>query len=503
MGLVYLVGAGPGDPGLITLKGKEAIKRADVIVYDRLASSQLLRYARSDAERIYVGKSPEHHTYTQEEINDILVQKAKEGKIVTRLKGGDPFVFGRGGEEAERLAAEGIPFEVIPGITSAIAVPAYAGIPVTHRDFNSSFAIVSGHKYSSVQWGLLAQATETLVFLMGVSNLPLIVEELIKHGRPEQTPIALIRWGTRVEQETLVGTLADIVEKAREAKFRSPAIIIVGNVVRLREKISWFEKKPLFGKRVLVTRSRSQNSELAEKIEALGGEAWEFPVIQITPPTDWEPLDRALDRLGEYDWVIFTSANGVKFFFQRLLEKKIDIRQMAKARIAAVGEKTAIALREKGLLVDVFPGEFKAEALVESLRPFIQPGQEILIPRANIARNVLPQELEQMGCHVTAVDAYETRPNIENATEIIEMLREGAIHIITFTSSSTVKNLVEGLKSSCNDVIALLNQATIACIGPITASTAEKLGLRVDVIAENYTIEGLLERITKQLQPTS
>ncbi|SEN01150.1 uroporphyrinogen-III C-methyltransferase [Lihuaxuella thermophila] len=499
-GMVYLVGAGPGDPGLITVKGLEAIKKADVIVYDRLASPQLLKHAKEGAELIYVGKLPDRHTLSQEEINELLVDKAKEGKVVTRLKGGDPFIFGRGGEEAERCVEEGIPFEVVPGITSAIAVPAYAGIPVTHRDFNSSFSIVTGHERpekteSSIRWDRLATATETLIFLMGVSNLPFIVEQLRKHGRSKETPVALIRWGTRVEQETLVGTLENIVQKVQEANFRSPAIIIVGEVVRLRDKLSWFEKKPLFGKRVLVTRARSQSSALSEKIAALGGEPLEFPVIRITRPERQDLLDAALGQLSKFDWVIFTSANGVKYFFKRLIELKLDIRQMSKARIAAIGPKTGEALTEKGLRVEVLPEEYKAEALVESLRPLVQSGQEVLLPRADIAREVLARELEKMGCRVTEVDAYDTRIGAEDATEVVRLLENGDVHVITFTSSSTVRNFVEAVRTIREDVTSLLTQSQIVCIGPITAQTAKELGVRVDAVADTYTIDGLLEAI--------
>lgn len=499
-GIVYLVGAGPGDPGLITVKGLEAIKKADVIVYDRLASPQLLKYTREDAEQIYVGKLPDRHTLQQEEINELLVEKAKEGKVVTRLKGGDPYIFGRGGEEAERCVEEGIPFEVVPGITSAIAVPAYAGIPVTHRDFNSSFSIITGHERpekteSSIRWDRLATATETLIFLMGVSNLPFIVEQLTQHGRDADTPVALVRWGTRVEQEALVGTLADIVQKVEENRFRSPAIIIVGEVVKLREKLSWFEKKPLFGKRILVTRARSQSSVLSEKIQELGGEALEFPVIRITPPKEQEKFDEALQLLPKYDWVVFTSANGVKHFFKRLNELKIDIRQMSKARIAAIGPKTAEVLTDKGLLVEVLPEEYKAEALVESLRPMVKPGEEILLPRADLARKVLPVELAKIGCHVTEVDAYDTRIETEDATEVVDLLEKGSIQVITFTSSSTVRNFVEAIHTVREDVQALLSQSQIVCIGPITAQTASQLGLQVDVVAESYTIDGLVEAI--------
>ncbi|MBH8606806.1 uroporphyrinogen-III C-methyltransferase [Thermoactinomyces sp. CICC 10521] len=498
--LVYLVGAGPGDPGLITVKGLEAIKKADCIVYDRLASPLLLKHAKPKAELIYCGKLPDRHTLTQEEINDLLVAKAKEGKVVTRLKGGDPFIFGRGGEEAERLVEEGIPFEVVPGITSAIAVPAYAGIPVTHRDFNSSFAIVTGHERpekteSSIRWNHLATAVETLIFLMGVGNLPFIVEQLIKYGRSKETPVALIRWGTRVEQETLTGTLEDIVQKVEEARFRSPAIIVVGEVVKLREKLSWFEKKPLFGKRVLVTRARSQSSVLTEKIQALGGEAVEFPVIRITRPERQDLLDAALHQLERFDWVIFTSANGVKHFFKRLIELNLDIRRMAKARIAAIGPKTAEVLIEKGLRVEVLPEEYKAEALVEALKPMIKQGEEILLPRADIAREVLVVELEKLGCHVTEVDAYDTKIGTEDAGEVVEMLKRGAIHVITFTSSSTVRNFVEAVKTVEPEVPALLSGSRIACIGPITAQTAAELGLKVDVVADSYTIDGLVEAL--------
>jgi uroporphyrinogen III methyltransferase/synthase len=498
--MVYLVGAGPGDPKLITVKGKEAIAKADVIVYDRLASPQLLQNAHPEAERIYVGKLPDRHTLTQEEINELLVQKAKEGHIVTRLKGGDPFIFGRGGEEAERLVEEGIPFEVVPGITSAIAVPAYAGIPVTHRDFNSSFSIITGHERpekteSSINWEKLATATETLIFLMGVSNLAFIVKQLTKYGRDDQTPIALIRWGTRIEQETLVGTLADIVQKVEDTGFRSPAIIIVGEVVKLRDKLSWFEKKPLFGKRILVTRSRSQSSELSEMVSALGGESIEFPVIRLVEPKQGDAFNEALQSISAFDWVIFTSVNGVKYFFERIRKQKIDIRQMANARLAAIGPKTALALEEKGLLVESIPEEYKAEALIEHLRPLVKGKEKILLPRADIAREVLAVELREMGCDVTEVDAYDTKIDATNAHEIVKMLQRKQIHVITFTSSSTVRNFVHALRLATTDVETVLQHTQIACIGPITAKTAESLGLKVNVVAKEYTIDGLVQAV--------
>ncbi|GAA4704942.1 uroporphyrinogen-III C-methyltransferase [Brevibacillus fulvus] len=493
-GKVYLVGAGPGDPKLITVRGLETIKRADCIVYDRLASPRLLSHAKPDVELIYCGKLPDRHTLTQEEINQVLVEKALEGKVVTRLKGGDPSIFGRVGEEAEELVKHGIPFEIVPGITSGIAAPAYAGIPVTHRDFNSSLAIVTGHERpekteSSINWPHLATGVETIIFYMGVGNLPFICQQLIRYGRSPQTPVALIRWGTTIEQQTVVGTLENIVQKREEAGLSNPAIIIVGEVVKLREKLQWFEQKPLFGKRVLVTRARSQASELSEQIAELGGEPIEFPLIKMVPPKRQEELDQALRNLSQFDWVMFTSTNGVAFFFKRLRELKLDIRQL-RAKIAAVGPKTAAALEEKGLVVEVLPGQFRAEGLLDSLRDQLHAGEKVLLPRADIARETLPRELTRLGLEVTEVDTYDTEIDAENAEETLELLRQGAIQIITFTSSSTVKNFVQALGEQN---LELLKGVKIACIGPITAETANALGLTVDAVAKDYTIQGLID----------
>lgn len=498
-GKVYLVGAGPGDPKLITLRGLETIKQADCIVYDRLASPRLLAHAKPDVELIYCGKLPDRHTLTQEEINQVLVDKALEGKVVTRLKGGDPSIFGRVGEEAEELLKHDIPFEIVPGITSGIAAPAYAGIPVTHRDYNSSIAIVTGHERpekteSSINWEKLATAVETIIFYMGVGNLPFIREQLIKYGRSPQTPVALVRWGTTVQQETLVGTLEDIVEKREAAGLTNPAIIVVGEVVKLREKLQWFEKKPLFGKRILVTRARSQASGLSEQIAELGGEAYEFPLVKMMPPQDSQPLDEALHNLSSFDWVMFTSVNGVAFFFKRLRELKVDIRSM-KAKIAAVGPKTAEALEEKGLTVTVLPGEFRAEGLLNSLQGQLHAGEKVLLPRADIARETLPRELRNLGLEVTEVDTYDTVIDAGNVEETIELLREKAIQIITFTSSSTVKNFVQAMEGQ--DLSQLLAGVQIACIGPITADTARGLGLTVDLVANDSTIQGLVDCITR------
>ncbi len=494
-GVVYLVGAGPGDPGLITVKGLECIRKAEVLVYDRLAARRLLSFAPAGCEMIYVGKLPDRHTLRQEEISQLLVDKALEGRVVTRLKGGDPYVFGRGGEEAELLVQNNVPFEVVPGITSAIAVPAYAGIPVTHRDHTSSFAVITGHEdptknESSIAWDKLATATGTLVFLMGVANLPFIVEKLCQNGRDSSTPVALIRWGTRPEQQVLTGTLADIVSKVTEAGFTSPAIIIVGEVVKLRDTLSWFEQKPLFGKRVVVTRSREQASALSRRIEDLGGEAFEFPAIAIADPEDFSPLDDAISRVDGYDWIIFTSVNGVDSFFGRLRHQGRDIRDLKAARICAIGPRTKERLQEMCLHVEYVPEEYRAEAILAGLRDQIAPGQRVLLPRADIAREILPVTLRQMGAVVDNVTAYRTVRGGGEAALLRELLEEGMVHCVTFTSSSTVKNFVELLGD--DNTAGLLKGVKLISIGPITSAAASDLGLSIDIEAAEYTIDGLV-----------
>jgi uroporphyrinogen III methyltransferase/synthase len=506
-GKVYLVGAGPGDPKLITVRGKEAIEKADAIVYDRLASPRLLKHRKPEAALIFVGKLPDKHMLRQEEINQLLVDLALEGKIVTRLKGGDPSVFGRVGEEAELLADNNIDFEIIPGITSAISVPAYAGIPVTHRDFTSSVAIVTGHEYpnktySSLDWEHLAKAIGTMVFLMGVANLEQICRELIRCGKPPQMPVALIRWGTWTEQATITGTLEDINEKVKAADFKSPAVIIVGEVVKLRDKLAWIEKKPLFGRRVLVTRARSQASELVDLIDEMGGEPVEFPVIRLQPPSRPEALralDKALAELGSFDWAIFTSANGVDFFFRRLRELGLDIRNMAKARIAAIGPKTAEALLERGLIAEVLPSKFQGEGLLEAIVAGLQPGQQVLLPTADIAGDFLPAKLAELGLQVTEVDVYENVLAVEDGNDVVEMLRNHDIQIVTFTSSSTVTNLVQALRQlGVENPIELLQSMEIACIGPQTAETLKGLGLPITYMAEEATIASLAKSMVRK-----
>ncbi len=502
-GMVYLVGAGPGDPGLITVKGLACLQKAQTIVYDRLVNPRLLSQTAPGTELIYAGKSPTGHTMTQQEINALLVERASRGEIVVRLKGGDPFVFGRGGEEAEALAEAGIPFEVVPGITSALAVPAYAGIPVTHRDCASTLAVITGNEDpakedSGINWDELAAGAGTLVFLMGMANLEHIVSRLIRHGRAPQTPVALIRWGTRAEQQTLTGTLADIVPRAKKTGLTNPAVIVVGEVVALREKLAWFEKKPLFGKRVLVTRAREQAGALSQAVEVLGGEAVEFPTIHVAEPESYEMMDAAIARLDSYRWIIFTSVNGVRFFFQRLRQKGGDIRDLYGANLCAIGPKTREALEGYALRVAWMPDEYRAEEIAAGLRGKIAPGDRVLLPRADIARRVLPEALTGLGAVVDEVAAYRTVPPAGDGCLIREMLAAGKIHVVAFTSSATVRNFVELLAEP--DLPRLLGGVIVACIGPVTASAARELGLPVHAEARCYTIEGLIQAVLEEVQ---
>jgi len=495
-GYVYLVGAGPGDPKLITIKGSECIAKADVLVYDRLASRRLLSLARPDCELIYCGKSPDRHTLRQEEINQVLVEKGLAGKIVTRLKGGDPFVFGRGGEEAEALLDAGLQFEVVPGITSAIAVPAYAGIPVTHRDFTTSFAVITGHEdptknETTIHWDHLAQSHGTLVFLMGMANLPLIAEKLMANGKKATTPVAIIQWGTRPEQRTLVGQLDTIAAEVQKQKFSNPSIIIVGEVVSMREKLQWFEKQPLFGKRIIVTRARHQASELSQAIEALGGEPWEFPTIEIAPVSDKSYLIKAINHLKEFQWLIFTSVNGVEGFFAELKNQARDVRDLVGLEIVAIGPATQAALEQRGLRTAFVPDEFRAEKIVEGLKGRVVAGQKVLLARAEEARDILPVSLKAMGAEVWDVPVYKTIIGGANREELQTMLREKEIQIVTFTSSSTVRNFVTLLDGD----ISLLKGVLLYSIGPITSATAEELGLKIFKEADQYTISGLVEAL--------
>lgn len=500
-GYVYLVGAGPGDPKLITIKGAECIAKAEVLVYDRLASRRLLTLASPECELIYVGKSPDRHTLRQEEINEVLVKKAKEGKIVTRLKGGDPFVFGRGGEEAEDLLNAGIPFEIVPGVTSAISVPAYAGIPVTHRDLTSSFAVITGHEdpsknSSALAWEHLATAHGTLIFLMGMENLSLIASKLMENGRAPSTPVGIIQWGTRPEQRVLVGELQNISALVEQGGFTNPSIIIVGEVVKMREKLQWFEKRPLFGQRIVVTRARHQASALSQAIEDLGGEPWEFPAIEIAPPSDTTKLVEAINNLKRFQWLIFTSVNGVEEFFKELKDQGKDIRDLAGVEIVAIGPATNAALEKRSLRVSFVPEEYRAEKIIEGISSRVLPGQSVLLARAEEARDILPESLKVLGAEVWDVPTYRTVLGSANKEELGKLLRDKAVTAVTFTSSSTVRNFLQLI----DEEKELLEGVKLYSIGPITSQTAQEYGLNIDREAKKYTIDGLVEALAEGVE---
>jgi uroporphyrinogen III methyltransferase/synthase len=494
-GKVYIIGAGPGDAGLITLKGIDCLREADVVIYDYLVSKDLLKYARSDARFIYAGKQGGAHTLSQWQINDLLVKEAKAGNIVARLKGGDPFIFGRGGEEAEKLAANKIPFEIVPGVTSAIAVPAYAGIPLTHRGLTSTVAFVTGHEdptkeKSDIDWSALAKIG-TLVFLMGVKNIEKIVKELKDNGRSSKTPAALIRWGTTPRQEILTGTLANIAKRAKERKFAPPASLVVGEVVALRDTLHWFDSTPLFGKGVVITRPEKQADDLAKLLIREGANPIHFPTIKIVPPPSWRELDAAINKLEEYEWLIFTSANGVAFFFERLLAKKKDIRDLKGVKICCIGPATAQQVESKGIKVDLVPEKFISEGILKSFSGKNLKGKKILIARAAKARDVLPEGLKKLGAKVDVATAYQTVNSGKKKNELEELFKENRVDVITFTSSSTVNNFIKIMGSG----FKLPKSVKIACIGPVTAAAAKKAGFPVDIHQEEYTIEWLVDAL--------
>ena len=498
IGKVYLIGAGPGDPGLLTIKAKECIENADVVVYDYLASPFLLDYAKKDAQIIYVGKKGGDHTLSQDGINQLLVDKAKLGFNIARLKGGDPFVFGRGGEEAQMLLSYGVPYEVIPGVTSAIAAPAYAGIPVTHRDHTSFVSFITGHenpdkKESRMQWDIYARSNATLVFLMGVKNLANIAKNLINNGKSPDTPVALVRWGTTARQQTVTGTLETIVEKVKKAKLKSPAIIVIGHVVSLRNELAWFDKRPLFGKRIVITRARAQASSLVSKLSGLGAQCIEIPTIKIVPPEDVTPLKQSIENIKNYDWLVFTSVNGVKFFFDTLFDMRKDVRTLGHLKFACIGPVTKERLQDYGIISDILPETYRAESVIKAFSNIELKNRNILLPRAKKARTILPEELTQMGAKVDEVIAYETLLDIDKKEELITLLQNSKIDAVTFTSSSTVSNFISLLDSK--DSRKLLKNVVTASIGPITSETARSLDIEPEIEAGEYTIQGLVDSL--------
>ncbi|MBI5393764.1 MAG: uroporphyrinogen-III C-methyltransferase [Verrucomicrobia bacterium] len=496
-GIVYLVGAGPGDAGLLTLRGAECLRRAEVVVYDYLANPELLRFCEPGTEIIYAGKSASQHELEQGEINQLLVDKGKSGKRVVRLKGGDPFIFGRGGEEAEALVAAGVLFEIVPGISSAIAAAAYAGIPVTHREATSAVTILTGHEdptkpESALNWDALGKLDSTKVILMGVGNVGKIADAL-RRNAPAETPVAMIRWGTTGRQQTVIGTLADIAQRAEQAGVKPPAVIVIGKVVGLREKLNWFETKPLFGRRIVVTRTREQASELSHQFHDLGADVLEVPTIRIEPTKSPAILRDAIEGIGEYDWVVFTSPNAVVHFFGAFFEIYKDIRDIGGVKIAAIGPGTAARLEELHLQLDLMPEEFVAESVVKAFAKLDVENLKFLLPRADIARDALPEGLEALGAIVDKIECYRTVPETDDVTgNVSRLLAEGA-GAITFTSSSTVENFC-GLVNLAA-LRAKFPALKLASIGPITSATLKKLGFEPDIESAQHDIPGLVEAV--------
>ncbi len=495
-GKVYLVGAGPGDLGLVTLRAKECIENAEVIVYDHLANPEILGWARDDAEIIYAGKRAGEHALKQVEINNLIVEKGRAGKNVVRLKGGDPFVFGRGAEEAKAIVDAGVPFEVVPGITSAIAGPAYAGIPVTHRAENSHVTFFTGHEdpsksESAIDYAALAKLGGTQVMLMGVERIDPITREMMAKGVRRDLPVALVRWATTGRQQTLTGTLENIAQRMIEAGFEAPAVAVFGDVVALRKDLNWYEQRPLSGKRIVVTRTRKQAGALTSQLRSLGADVIELPTIRIEPPTDLREFGELVQDAHLYDWIVFTSPNGVDAFFEMFFKLYDDAREIGGAKIAAIGAATAQRVREYHLHVDLQPDEFVAEAVVREFQR--QGGVEnlrILLPRAQKARDVLPRELSKLGAIVDEAFAYRTVPETRDVTGARRRFLDEGADLITFTSSSTVENfLALGL--------AWPKGMRVASIGPITSKTARDHGLKVDIEARRHDIDGLVEAIRK------
>ncbi|RMF45028.1 MAG: uroporphyrinogen-III C-methyltransferase [Deltaproteobacteria bacterium] len=500
-GRVYLVGAGPGDPGLITARGLACLRRAEVVIYDYLANPVFLDEAPVDAERIYVGKTCGCHHTPQEHINALLLDHARAGRTVVRLKGGDPFIFGRGGEEASLLHEAGIPFEVVPGVTAGFAAAAYAGIPLTHRDFTTSLGLFTGHekpekKLSSLDWDKIATGLGTLVFYMGMTNLPVICEKMMAHGRAPETPVAVIRWATTPRQQVVEGTLETIVDDVARVGLKPPAVIVVGEVVGLRRQLRWFEDRPLLGKRILVTRSASAGSEFARLLEQRGAEAVLCPVIRFADPEDCAPLDQALRHLAEYDDLILTSANAVERFFARLGYLGLDVRALGGLRLVAVGPKTAESLRGYHLNADIVPVDSRAEGVVAELTSLGVAGRRILYPRAQLARSVIPDQLSAAGARVDAPVLYRTLPDPEGAGRLAQALKQG-LDAVTFTASSTVTNLIELADA---DQRRQLAQLPLFSIGPETSRTMRRLGLEVAAQAATSTLEGMVEKVVEFFQ---
>ncbi len=487
---VYLVGAGPGDPELLTLKGRRLLERAGCVLYDHLANDALLDFAPPSAERIYVGKKKSDHAYSQDEICRMMIERARAGCTVVRLKGGDPLIFGRGGEELEALTDAGIPYEVVPGITTPLGIAAYSGVPLTHREHTSAVTFVTGHSVEHIDWERVG-ASETVVVFMGLTSIAAIARELIARGRSADTPAMAVRWATRPDQQTVTGTLGDIAERVAAVGMKPPATVLIGEVVRLRDRFNWYERLPLFGVRIVNTRDRSQAAELTSKLHELGADVVELPAIEIRPPLDPGPLDLAITNLETYDWLIFTSANGVRYFLDRLDSSARDLRSL-RARICAIGPATRAAVEALHLKVDLMPAEYVAESLVAAFEAEDLAGKRVLLPRAAVARDVVPNELAQRGAHVEVVDAYRTgvpEDSESRARNIFGETRKP--DWVTFTSSSTVKNF---LAIAGHDAIEGVRTASI---GPVTSATLRMHGIEPAAEAKPFTMDGLVQAIVE------
>ncbi|MBS4535477.1 uroporphyrinogen-III C-methyltransferase [Clostridium sp. D2Q-14] len=494
IGKVYLVGAGPGDYKLVTLKGLELVKKCDVVVYDRLSSPEILNNTKDGCEFIYVGKKSGNHTMKQYDINKLLVEKAKEGKEVVRLKGGDPYVFGRGGEEGEYLFNEGIDFEVVPGITSAIGGLCYGGIPITNRGYNTSFHIITGHlkdEKDELDFTNLAKLDGTLVFLMGMKNLERICEELIKNGKNIDTPVAIIHWATYPNQQVITGKLSNITEEVKKHKITSPSLIVVGEVVKLREKLNFQERKPLFGKNIIITRPETQEEGITNSILSLGGNPISIPSIEIKDIWPNSELMEAIDDITEYSYIVFTSVNGVKIFMKGLDYRSYDVRKLGNIKVVAIGSATADSLKERGIIADIIPKRYIAEDIYDELSSILDKNDRILIPRSKNARSYLVDELSNI-CEVKEIHTYYTESAKNNKDILLNTLNNQEIDYITFTSSSTVKGVIDLLGKDNIDLIKVINKVSI---GPITSDTMNKYGLNVDLEAEKYNVEGIIKSI--------
>ena len=502
-GKVYLVGAGPGDIGLITLKGLRILQRAEVVVYDFHLNPQILNYIQQTAEFIYAGKRGGHHTMTQDEINHVLIEKARQGRMVCRLKGGDPFVFGRGGEEAETLAREGIAFEVVPGVSSVIAAPAYAGIPLTHRDYSSSFSVITGSQAvakgeeSGVDWQSIAKRDETLVFLMGVKNIEVIVQQLIDHGKSPATPVAVIRWGTRPDQKTVVGTLGNIAERIHNEQIRPPAVMVIGNVVRLREALQWYEMKPLFGHRILITREYTADYE---SLEEMGAEVFEFPTTRTVEPESYEELDRALATITSYDWLIFGSVSAFTCFLRRFFEIGRDIRDLKGIRLCAVGTRTVGEIERSGMRVDLFSEQFESDELVHAILKKAPEGKtelhgtRFLLPCAENAEEAITGYVRRAGGIIDTPATYRTVKRERHGKRLTRFLTEGRISVAAFTSGEAFTNFLDIVGS---DAVPVLKKVAIAAIDPATQKAIEKAGLTVEITPAQATTNAIVAEIIR------